>query len=343
MSPRSSGRRPDELRPVRITRGFTRHAEGSVLIEMGDTRVLCTASVEEGVPPFLKGKGQGWLTAEYGMLPRSTNTRMKREAADGRQSGRTQEIQRLIGRSRARGHRSRGAGRTHAQDRLRRAAGGRRHALRVDHRRVRRRGRRGRVVPRPRAHRRRAAARVRRRGIGRHRRRRAGARPRLRRGLGLRHRHERRDDRRRRLRRAAGHRRRHAVSRARKWTRSCGWPKAAFASSSHGRKPRSPRDRDTRPRVEQRGQAPRVPPAAGAARHRGPPAGRPRHCRRPTSRTARSSRTRSPRRGTRARSPGCPRSPTTPACASPRSAARRACSRRATRASRAPTRATTRS
>jgi ribonuclease PH len=99
MSPRSSGRRPDELRPVRITRGFTRHAEGSVLIEMGDTRVLCTASVEEGVPPFLKGKGQGWLTAEYGMLPRSTNTRMKREAADGRQSGRTQEIQRLVGRS----------------------------------------------------------------------------------------------------------------------------------------------------------------------------------------------------------------------------------------------------
>jgi ribonuclease PH len=99
MSSRTGGRRADELRPVSITRGFTRHAEGSVLIEMGDTRVLCTASVEEGVPPFLKGKGQGWLTAEYGMLPRATHTRMKREAADGRQSGRTQEIQRLIGRS----------------------------------------------------------------------------------------------------------------------------------------------------------------------------------------------------------------------------------------------------
>jgi ribonuclease PH len=84
---------------LRITRRFTRHAEGSVLIEAGDTRVLCTASVEEGVPPFLKGRGQGWLTAEYGMLPRSTNTRTRREAAEGRQSGRTQEIQRLIGRS----------------------------------------------------------------------------------------------------------------------------------------------------------------------------------------------------------------------------------------------------
>jgi len=99
MPDRSHGRRADQLRDVRFTRGFTRHAEGSVLVEMGDTRVLCTVSVEEGVPPFLKGKGQGWLTAEYGMLPRATNTRMKREAADGRQSGRTQEIQRLIGRS----------------------------------------------------------------------------------------------------------------------------------------------------------------------------------------------------------------------------------------------------
>lgn len=96
---RPSHRRPDELRPVRITRGFTRHAEGSVLIEFGDTRVLCTASVEESVPGFLRGKGQGWLTAEYGMLPRSTHTRSAREAARGKQSGRTQEIQRLIGRS----------------------------------------------------------------------------------------------------------------------------------------------------------------------------------------------------------------------------------------------------
>jgi ribonuclease PH len=99
MSNRSSGRRHDELRAVQITRAFTKHAEGSVLVAMGDTQVLCTVSVEEGVPSFLKGKGQGWLTAEYGMLPRATNTRMRREAAEGRQSGRTQEIQRLIGRS----------------------------------------------------------------------------------------------------------------------------------------------------------------------------------------------------------------------------------------------------
>ena len=96
---RPSGRRPDELRTVRITRGFTRHAEGSVLVEFGETRVLCTASVEEKGPPFLKGRGQGWVTAEYGMLPRATNTRTQREAAAGKQSGRTQEIQRLIGRS----------------------------------------------------------------------------------------------------------------------------------------------------------------------------------------------------------------------------------------------------
>jgi ribonuclease PH len=96
---RPSGRRPNELRTVRLTRGFTRHAEGSVLVEFGDTRVLCTASVEERVPPFLRDSGKGWVTAEYGMLPRATNTRTDREAARGKQSGRTQEIQRLIGRS----------------------------------------------------------------------------------------------------------------------------------------------------------------------------------------------------------------------------------------------------
>ncbi len=92
-------RAPDALRQVRITRGFTRHAEGSVLIEMGQTRVLCTASVEERVPPHRRGTGEGWVTAEYGMLPRATHTRSDREAAKGKQSGRTQEIQRLIGRS----------------------------------------------------------------------------------------------------------------------------------------------------------------------------------------------------------------------------------------------------
>ena len=96
---RPSRRDPDQLRPIAIERGFTRHAEGSVLIAFGDTRVICTASVEEGVPGFLKGRGQGWVTAEYGMLPRSTHTRTDREAARGKQSGRTQEIQRLIGRS----------------------------------------------------------------------------------------------------------------------------------------------------------------------------------------------------------------------------------------------------
>jgi ribonuclease PH len=96
---RPSERRPDQLRELRLTRGFTRHAEGSVLVEVGDTRVLCTASVEERVPPFLKGQGQGWVTAEYGMLPRSTGERTPREAARGKQGGRTLEIQRLIGRS----------------------------------------------------------------------------------------------------------------------------------------------------------------------------------------------------------------------------------------------------
>ena len=96
---RPSQRLSSQLRDVRIVRHFTRHAEGSVLIAMGDTRVLCTASVEESVPSFLRGRGSGWVTAEYGMLPRSTHTRTAREAAKGKQSGRTQEIQRLIGRS----------------------------------------------------------------------------------------------------------------------------------------------------------------------------------------------------------------------------------------------------
>ena len=96
---RNDGRSGTSLRPVKITRNFTKHAEGSVLIEFGDTRVICTASVEESVPPFLKGKGSGWVTAEYAMLPRATHTRSQREAAKGKQTGRTLEIQRLIGRS----------------------------------------------------------------------------------------------------------------------------------------------------------------------------------------------------------------------------------------------------
>jgi ribonuclease PH len=96
---RPSGRAADQLRDVRITRHYTKYAEGSVLVEFGDTKVLCTASVSESVPPFLRDKGQGWLTAEYGMLPRATHTRSDREAARGKQTGRTQEIQRLIGRA----------------------------------------------------------------------------------------------------------------------------------------------------------------------------------------------------------------------------------------------------
>ena len=99
MPMRPSGRSPDQMRELRFEPGFTRHAEGSCLVSFGDTRVLCTASVEEKVPPFLRGKQQGWVTAEYGMLPRATHTRGNREAAKGKQSGRTQEIQRLIGRS----------------------------------------------------------------------------------------------------------------------------------------------------------------------------------------------------------------------------------------------------
>ena len=96
---RPSGRKPDELRAVSFERGFTRHAEGSCLVRFGDTHVLCTASLEERVPPWLKGGGKGWVTAEYGMLPRATHDRTRREAASGKQSGRTQEIQRLVGRS----------------------------------------------------------------------------------------------------------------------------------------------------------------------------------------------------------------------------------------------------
>src|SRR5215210_4492589 len=96
---RPSGRRPDQMRQVRITRGYTRHAEGSVLVEFGETKVICTASVLERQPPHLKGTPRGWVTAEYGMLPGSTHTRSDREAARGKQSGRTQEIQRLIGRA----------------------------------------------------------------------------------------------------------------------------------------------------------------------------------------------------------------------------------------------------
>ncbi len=133
---RPSGRAPDQMREVRFEPGFTRHAEGSCLVSFGDTRVLVTASVEDKVPPFLRGKGQGWVTAEYGMLPRATHTRGNREAAKGKQSGRTQEIQRLIGRIASRGGRPSQAWRAAGDRRLRRDPGRRRHPHRVHFRRL---------------------------------------------------------------------------------------------------------------------------------------------------------------------------------------------------------------
>ena len=142
MGIRRDGREPDELRPIAFTRDFTEFAAGSVLVEFGQTRVLCTASVEERVPPWMRGKGRGWVTAEYSMLPGSTSERNDREAAQGKQSGRTQEIQRLIGRSLRAvtdlAHDGRGAD----HRRLRRAPGRRRHPHRVDLRRLRRAARR---------------------------------------------------------------------------------------------------------------------------------------------------------------------------------------------------------
>ena len=153
MTARASAGAPTSCARCASRAATRRHAEGSVLIEAGDTQVLCTASVEEGVPPFLKGKGQGWLTAEYGMLPRAT------QHAHAARGGRRQAVGTHAGDPAAdrpqpaRGRRSRGARRAHDQDRLRRAAGRRRHALRVDHRRLRRARRRDRVVPRARSRR----------------------------------------------------------------------------------------------------------------------------------------------------------------------------------------------
>ena len=135
---RPDGRAADELRKVTITPRFVKHAEGSVLIEVGDTRVVCTASVEDRVPQFLKGKGTGWVTAEYGMLPRATNTRSQRESTQGKVSGRTQEIQRLIGRFPARRRGCEAPRRAHDLDRLRRDPGRRRHPHGFHHGRLRR-------------------------------------------------------------------------------------------------------------------------------------------------------------------------------------------------------------
>ena len=134
---RPDGRAANDLRPVKMTPDFIPSAEGSVLIEMGRTRVIVTATVDDGVPSFLKGTGKGWVTGEYGMLPRATEERTPRESTRGRQSGRTLEIQRMIGRTLARGDRSEGARRANRVARLRRDRGGRRHANGVGYRRVR--------------------------------------------------------------------------------------------------------------------------------------------------------------------------------------------------------------
>ena len=133
---RPSRRAPDELRPVSLERGVVKYAEGSCMVKFGDTHVLVTATLEERLPPWLKGQGRGWVTAEYGMLPRATLERTRREAAAGKQGGRTVEIQRLIGRSLARRRRSRSARRAPDHGRLRRDPGRRRHPHRLDHRRL---------------------------------------------------------------------------------------------------------------------------------------------------------------------------------------------------------------
>ena len=133
---RPSRRQPDELRPVSLERGVVKFAEGSCFVRFGDTHVLVTATLEDRLPPWLKGQARGWITAEYGMLPRATLERTRREASAGKQNGRTVEIQRLIGRSPALGRRPQGAGRAPDHHRLRRHPGRRRHAHRLDHRRL---------------------------------------------------------------------------------------------------------------------------------------------------------------------------------------------------------------
>ena len=135
---RSDGRKPNQLRPLKITPSYIKTADGSVLIEMGDTRVICTAKLEERVPPFLRNSGKGWITAEYGMLPGSSQQRIGRESSRGKVGGRTHEIQRLIGRSLRCDRRLEESRRALGMDRLRRDSSRRRHAHGIDHRRLRR-------------------------------------------------------------------------------------------------------------------------------------------------------------------------------------------------------------
>ena len=293
-------------------------------------RASAPRASRRGCRPFLKGKGEGWLTAEYGMLPRATHTRSEREAARGKQSGRTHEIQRLIGRSlravfdlQLLGERT-----LHIDCDVIQADGGTRTAAitggyvaAVDAARwLRERGLIENLPVRDQV----AAVSV---GVVGARRR---ARPRLRRGLAVRDRHERRDDRSRRLRRAAGHRRRRTLQRRRRWHRWSRWHARASLSWSRRRSTRSSwDDAACRSGLANRRQAARAPRAAGRtstsrSSHRANSASR-----RPTSRIRRSSRTRWRRRATRQSAAGCPRSPTTPACAWRRSAARPACIRRA--------------
>ena len=294
------------------------------------TRACCAPRASRrGVPPFLKGKGQGWLTAEYGMLPRATNTRDaprgRRRQAVGPHAGDPAPDRPLA----ARGVRPGGARRAH--DHASTATCCRPTAARAARRSPAPASRCADAVawlPRARRARRRADARLRRRGVGRHRRRHAAARPRLRRGLRLRHRHERRDDRRRRLRRGAGHGRSARRSRAPRWTRCSRSPQQGIARAASTRSARALAARDRRGWCSRRATPASCASSAAARRRSASTSSRQARARHRRSRRAASrpsSRTRWPRRATRARRAGCRRSPTIPASASTRSAARRAC------------------
>ena len=204
---RPSRRQPDELRAISLERGVVKYAEGSCFVKFGDTQVLVTATLEDRLPPWLKGQARGWVTAEYGMLPRATLERTRREASAGKQKGRTVEIQRLIGAQSAHHRRPAGARRAPDHDRLRRHPGRRRHPHRRHHRRLGGAARLHRLDEDPRHAQGRAAARSRRGDLVRHLPGHAGARSRLCGRLRGRHRRELRADRRRPHRRGAGHRR----------------------------------------------------------------------------------------------------------------------------------------
>ena len=342
---RSYDRAPDELRPVTIEPGFVRTATGSALISAGETRVICTASVQESVPRWLAGPGRGWVTAEYGMLPASTGERKQRDVAKGRARrplGRDPAADRPLA---ARRRRLRGARRADDLRRLRRAAGRRRHPLRVDHRRH---GRAALACARLIADgqaRALAADRHRRGGLGGHRRRRPAARPRLRRGLDRGGRRQRRDDRRRRARRGAGDGRAHAAlarpprrpagaRRGRDRRRCATLQEPGRRAARSGDRRRSLLLATRNPhklREFERLLGARRLVGRAAARRRRAAAGDRRHVRR--QRAAQGA------RGGRRR-PAARRSPTTPGSRPRRSAARPGCARRGSPASTRPTRRT---